>query len=78
MESQTFHKIWYLPAENRWQDMNLLAMRDVGTLVIEDQALEFHGKLEALKITSIRHDPAGHHVMGGVCVLLWQRQSTAL
>ena len=34
MASSRFSKVWYLPEENRWRDMNLLAMRDTGTLVV--------------------------------------------
>lgn len=53
MAVQTFNSVWYLPDENRWRDMNLLAFRDVGTLVIERGSVQFAGKKESVHITSI-------------------------
>ena len=50
----TFDKVWYLPEENRWRDMNMLAMRDTGTLVVKDKSLEFQGKKEHVHITDVK------------------------
>lgn len=46
----TFDKVWHLPAENRWRDMNMLAMRDAGTRVVNGDSLEFNGKKEMARI----------------------------
>jgi len=54
MPSQTFETVWYLPDENRWRDMNLLAFRDVGKLIVRDDSLEFQGKKEKVVITHVR------------------------
>jgi hypothetical protein len=55
MVTQTFKSVWYLPDENRWRNMRLLAFRDTGKLIVHDDALEFQGKKENLVITHIRH-----------------------
>jgi hypothetical protein len=52
--TRTFGPVWYLPEENRWRDMNLLAMRDSGTLVVKDDSLEFNGKKETVYITDVQ------------------------
>jgi hypothetical protein len=54
MSSQTFENVWYLPDENRWRDMNLLAFRDAGRLIVRDDSLEFQGRKERIVITHIR------------------------
>ena len=51
--SRTFRNVWYLPSENRWRDMNLLAMRDTGTLVVNDVSIDFRGGKETVHITGI-------------------------
>lgn len=53
VEKITFGSVWYLPEENRWRDMKMLAMRDVGLLVINSDSLEFHGTKETIHITGI-------------------------
>ena len=50
----TFDKVWYLPEENLWRDMNMLAMRDIGTLVVKNNSLEFQGKKEHVHITNVK------------------------
>jgi len=55
----TFSKVWYLPEENRWRDMNMLAMRDVGLLVINNDSLEFHGRKETIYIAGINRITCG-------------------
>ena len=54
MASNTFGTVWYLPEENRWRDMKMLAMRDTGTLVVNDDSLVFNGKKEELRIANIK------------------------
>jgi len=54
MASSRFSKVWYLPEENRWRDMNLLAMRDTGILVVVDNSLEFQGRKEQVRITGVK------------------------
>jgi hypothetical protein len=51
--------IWYLPSENRWRDMNILAFRDSGKLIIGDDTLEFQGNKERVVISGIRRVSAG-------------------
>jgi|AntRauTorcE11897_2_1112592.scaffolds.fasta_scaffold20297_2 hypothetical protein len=52
MEEQ--YKVWYLPSENKWTDMNMLAMKDSGTLIFKDKSLVFKGKEEDVLITNIQ------------------------
>ncbi len=54
MAAQTFHSVWYLPHENRWRDMNLLAFRDIGQLIVGEDSLEFLGRKEKVVITNVR------------------------
>ncbi|MGH9365431.1 MAG: hypothetical protein ACRD1B_09240 [Thermoanaerobaculia bacterium] len=54
MARSTFGKVWFLPEENRWRDMNMLAMRDAGTLVVNEDSLDFNGKKEKVHITDIK------------------------
>jgi len=49
-----FDKLWYLPHENRWRDMNMLAYRDTGQLVLHDKSMEFRGKKETVVITRVQ------------------------
>ncbi|MCJ7585598.1 MAG: hypothetical protein MUO30_12625 [Anaerolineales bacterium] len=55
MATQTFDNVWYLPDENRWRDMNLLAFRDAGKLIAGEDSLEFRGKKEKVVIANVRH-----------------------
>jgi hypothetical protein len=54
MATQTFDTVWYLPDENKWRDMNILAFRDSGKLIVSEDSLEFRGKKEKVVITNIR------------------------
>ena len=54
MARNTFGKVWYLPEENRWRDMNMLAMRDTGALAVTEDSLEFTGKKEKVHIIDIK------------------------
>ncbi len=54
MPEQIFKNVWYLPDENTWSDLNLLAYRDTGILIVRDGSLEFQGAKGRVVITSIR------------------------
>jgi len=54
MAAQTFDTVWYLPNENRWRDLNLLAYRDVGRLTVHENSIEFNGRREAVVVTDVR------------------------
>lgn len=54
MANGTFEKVWYLPAPNEWGDMKLVAFRDVGTLVVNEDSLEFSGRKERLRIADVQ------------------------
>lgn len=41
MAAQTFDTVWYLPNENRWRDLNLLAYRDVLRVSYGKQGRDF-------------------------------------
>jgi hypothetical protein len=52
--SRSFPTVWYLPDENRWSDLKVLAYRDVGKVIVEQGRIEFHGGKETVIITDIR------------------------
>lgn len=54
MTTQTFDTVWYLPHENRWQDLNILAYRDTGMLTVAENLIQFQGGKETIVITDIR------------------------
>jgi hypothetical protein len=45
--------IWYLPSENTWQEFNTLAMKDKGSLSLQNGQLTFKGKQYEVKIENI-------------------------
>jgi len=47
------NSVWYLPSKNTWKDSNMMAMKDIGTLVFEDKTLIFKGKKDDVQINSI-------------------------
>ena len=53
--TKIFGKVWYLPDENKWRDMNLIAFRDSGTLIVNDNSIEFKGKKGNVEIKNIKH-----------------------
>jgi len=59
MPTTTLDHIWYRPSENSWRDMNLLAFRDSGRLIIGDGTLEFQGGKGRVVIAGIRHVSIG-------------------
>ncbi len=42
--TRSFPTVWFLHSENRWRDLNVLAMHDRGALTVHDGSLEFIGK----------------------------------
>jgi hypothetical protein len=59
MPTAVLSHVWYLPSENRWRDLNILAFRDSGDLIIGDDSLEFQGSKERVVISGIRHVSIG-------------------
>ena len=53
MAGIVFKKVWYLPAENKWEDKNLLAMRDTGTVELTGNSIVFRSKKGQINITGI-------------------------
>jgi hypothetical protein len=51
---RTFDKVWYLPDENRWADLNPVAFNDVGRLIVHSDSIVFQGRHETVVITQIR------------------------
>lgn len=44
MQEIQFEQVWYRPDESRWRDMEFVAYRDSGRLVVRADSLEFYGK----------------------------------
>jgi hypothetical protein len=59
MPTAVLNHVWYLPSENRWRDMNILAFRDSGRLVVGDDTLEFQGGKERVVISGVRRVSIG-------------------
>ena len=55
MVPMKFDKVWYLPHENKWRDLNVLAYRDTGQLIVYDNSIEFKGKKETVIIKNVRY-----------------------
>jgi len=45
-----FENVWYLPSENTWKDFQIMAMKDTGTLSVDQGYLTFKGKTINLTI----------------------------
>jgi hypothetical protein len=54
MAARTFDLVWYLPHENRWRDLNILAYRDTGKLAVGENSIEFRGGKGTVVITKIQ------------------------
>jgi hypothetical protein len=54
MAVRTFDTVWYLPHENRWRDLNILAYRDNGRLTVGENSIEFKGGKETVVIGNIQ------------------------
>lgn len=52
--TQVFPIVWYLPNENRWRDLNVLAYKDVGKLTLEENMIVFSGRQQTVAIGNIR------------------------
>jgi hypothetical protein len=59
MPTTILEHVWYLPSENRWRDLNLLAFKDSGRLIVKEDALEFQGSKEKVTISGIRRISIG-------------------
>ncbi len=57
--ASTFDDVWYLPEENKWRDLNLLAYKDTGKLTFGNNAIEFKGSKETVVVTNIRRVTLG-------------------
>lgn len=53
MITRIFPKVWYLPYENRWCDLNILAFKDAGKLTVGENSVDFDGSKETVLITNI-------------------------
>src|SRR5438445_690647 len=53
LPARIFDSVWYLPHENTWRDLNILAYRDKGKLTVSENSIEFHGSKETVVITEI-------------------------
>jgi hypothetical protein len=50
-----FENVWYRPDESRWRDMDFVAYRDAGRLVVRADSLEFYGKAAGvLRVAGVR------------------------
>ena len=54
MSDRTFDSVWYLPHENKWRDLHILAYRDIGKLTLSENSIEFQGGKETVVITNIK------------------------
>ena len=54
MAPRTFDTVRYLPHENRWRDLNILAYRDTGKLTVGENSIEFNGDKETFVLTNIQ------------------------
>ncbi|MCA1614902.1 MAG: hypothetical protein LC800_12365 [Acidobacteria bacterium] len=54
MREVQFENVWYRPAESRWSDMEFVAYRDAGRLVVRADSLEFYGKAGRAVVAGVR------------------------
>jgi hypothetical protein len=54
MATTEFHNVWYRPEKNHWHEVTVIAMRNVGTLIVNEDSLEFRGKRETVRVTDVR------------------------
>ncbi len=52
-ETYTLENAWYLPSENTWMDFQMMAMKDIGMLIIDKSGIVFRGNNTDLIITQI-------------------------
>lgn len=61
--SAVFHKVWFRPEANRWPNFDLFSMRDVGTLLVNEESLEFNGAKGSVFISGITNISFGRQGM---------------
>lgn len=49
-----FETVWYRPDESRWRDLEFVAYRDSGRLVVRADSLEFDGKAGRVRVANVR------------------------
>lgn len=54
MLRKTFKTVWYRPEESWWGDKKIRAFHDIGTLIVNEDSIEFKGMKETVQITNIR------------------------
>lgn len=54
-QAKVYKKIWHLPEENSWKSFNLMAMKDVGDLMITDSNINFIGTDNNIEIANIQN-----------------------
>lgn len=54
MPEVQFENVWYRPDESRWRDMDFVAYKDAGRLVVRADSLEFYGKAGRVHIAGVR------------------------
>ena len=54
MQELQFENVWYRPDESRWRDMELVAFKDSGRLVVRADSLEYYGKSGHVHVTNAR------------------------
>ncbi|RPI31958.1 MAG: hypothetical protein EHM70_10155 [Chloroflexota bacterium] len=54
-----FSNIWFLPKENTWKELNFLAYRDTGRLVVHPDRLEFQSSRQHFVLAPIRRVSIG-------------------
>lgn len=54
MQEVQFEKVWYRPDESRWRDMEVVAFKDSGRLVVRADSLEFYGKANHVLVAGAR------------------------
>jgi hypothetical protein len=54
MQELQFEKVWYRPDESRWSELELVAFRDSGRLVVRADSLEFYGKSGQVRVADAR------------------------
>jgi hypothetical protein len=57
MTTSIFPTVWYLPHENRWRDLNILAFKDPGKLTVGESSIEFQGakQTSSFQISGVPH-----------------------
>lgn len=54
-KAKVFKKTWYLPEERSWKSLNLMAMKDVGDLMISEGHIKFLGADNNIETSNIQN-----------------------